>query len=142
VKRGWPPPKKKVYNGKWYYTIIRPRTPTFVVNPASPQCERNLPITLNLNNTTTTDPGQSYAWYVNGSPIATTSNTTHTLTAPGTYTIKLVITDSVGCRDSASQTYVVYSKPTASFTVSMTNPCRGRQVCFTNTSTGVGPGTT
>ena len=53
-----------------------------------------------------------------------------------------MITDSVGCRDSASQTYVVYSKPTASFTVSMTNPCRGRQVCFTNTSTGIGPGTT
>ncbi len=78
------------------YTISRPRTPTFVVNPASPQCERNLPITLNLNNTTPTDPGQSYAWYVNGSLVATTSNTTHTLTAPGTYTIKLVITDSVG----------------------------------------------
>ena len=70
------------------YHISRPRTPTFVVNPASPQCERNLPITLNLNNTTTTDPEQSYAWYVNGSLIATTSNTTYALTAPGTYIIK------------------------------------------------------
>lgn len=124
------------------YTISSPRSVSFVVNPAGPQCERNLPIILDLTNTTPSDPGQAFNWYVNGSPVSTSPNATHTLSAPGNYTIKLVVTDSVGCRDSASQSYVVYGRPTASFSVDVANPCRGRRICLTNTSTGTGPGTT
>jgi hypothetical protein len=41
----WPPPKKKVYNGKWYEAATRPDIPTHPMatsNPGPPQQVQNL----------------------------------------------------------------------------------------------------
>lgn len=127
------------------YTITQKPTAAIVaINPASPQCETSLPLTLNLSaayGATIT----SYAWYLNGTLLGSDPSNNQSfpaaITSPGTYTLKLIVTDTSGCRDSAQQTYTVSAQPTASFTTSANTLCRGGRVCFTNTSTGTGPTT-
>ena len=46
-------------------------------------------------------------WYVNSILFASTQNATHAFIAAGTYTVKLVTTNSFGCKDSTSKTIVV-----------------------------------
>ncbi len=128
------------------YTITQKPTASIIaINPASPQCATALPLTLNVAATwgpTIT----TYQWYVNGTLVGSGPNNNQTLpaaiTSPGTHTIKLVVIDTAGCRDSVQQTYTVSPSPTASFTISNPNPCRGNRLCFTNTSTGTTSGTT
>lgn len=128
------------------YTISqKPVANITAINPASPQCASALPLTLNVSAAYGASIA-TYAWYINGTLVGSGSSNNQTLpnaiTAPGTYQIKLVVVDTAGCRDSTERTYIVNPTPTASFTNSLTNPCRGRRVCFTNTSTGVVSGTT
>lgn len=128
------------------YTVTqKPTASITAINPASPRCDNALPLTLNVSATygsTIT----SYNWYVDGTLVSSGPNNNQTLTnaitTVGTHTIKLVVIDTAGCRDSVQQSYVVSATPTASFTATATNACRGRRICFTNTSTGTGPGTT
>jgi PKD repeat protein len=63
----------------------------------------------------------------------------HTYTTSGVYTIKLVVTDSHGCNDTATLLNYIYVAPSphASFTLSDTFAvCPPLNVNFTNTSTG------
>ncbi|GIV25250.1 MAG: hypothetical protein KatS3mg026_0942 [Bacteroidia bacterium] len=127
------------------YTITQKPTATLVaVNPASPQCQTSLPLTLNLSAAYGATI-VSYAWYLNGTLLGSGPSNNQSfpaaITSPGTYTLKLVVTDTSGCQDSTQQSYAVSAQPTASFTPSATTLCRGGRVCFTNTSTGTGPST-
>lgn len=128
------------------YTITqRPTATITAINPASPRCASALPLTLNVSATAGSSIA-TYAWYINGTLAGSgpTNNQTLTnaITAPGTYTIRLVVIDTAGCRDSTQQTYIVSPQPTASFTASAASICRGGRICFTNTSTGTVSGTT
>jgi gliding motility-associated-like protein len=49
---------------------------------------------------TNTSPVISWQWYFGDGGTATTQNTSHTYTLPGTYTVKLLVTDINGCKDS------------------------------------------
>lgn len=127
------------------YTITQKPTASIVaINPPSPQCQTNLPLTLNLSAAYGATI-VSYAWYLNGTLLGSGPSNNQSfpgaLTSPGTYTLKLVVTDTSGCQDSTQQTYTVSAQPTASFTPSATTLCRGGRVCFTNTSTGTNPST-
>lgn len=44
----------------------------------------------------------SWQWYFGDGGTANTQNTSHAYTAAGTYTVKLIVTDSIGCKDSTS----------------------------------------
>ena len=66
-------------------------------------------------------------------------NGIHTYTAPvpvGGYSVKLIVTDSLGCVDSISNPVTtIYDKPVASFTISKAVACKGDKITLTNTST-------
>lgn len=60
------------------------------------------------------------------------------------YTVSLVVTNTNGCTDSATDTYTAYPLPTAGFTISVADTCGTYAAKFTNTSspnqTGMGLG--
>jgi gliding motility-associated-like protein len=67
------------------------------------------------------------------------ANPIHTYLNSGTYSVKLVVTDAVGCPDSMSITnYITVNKPDANFYSLDTITCPGQSVDFVNTSTGNG----
>jgi PKD repeat protein len=57
----------------------------------------------------------------------------HTYLAPGTYTILLTITDTLGCTDTATRNVFVDTPPYAAFTVSDSTICVGDPVFFKDT---------
>jgi gliding motility-associated-like protein len=73
-----------------------------------------------------------------GNGIVLTGNTTTPATTygtVGTYSVKLVVTDANGCKDSITKAGLVsVVKPTAQFTTVDTFKCPGQQVAFINTS--------
>jgi gliding motility-associated-like protein len=52
---------------------------------------------------TNTSAIQSWQWFFGDGNSATTQNTSHTYIAAGTYTVKLVVTDINGCKDSITK---------------------------------------
>ena len=85
----------------------------------------------------------SYSWDFNdGTPIQTGNNVGHAFSpAPGPYSVKLVVTDNNGCKDSITKlNYVsVQDYPVASFTSDADNVsplCYPKQITFTSNSTG------
>lgn len=63
----------------------------------------------------------------------------HTYNIPGTYSVKLVITDVAGCKDSITiNNLVTTTDPIPDFTSADTLTCPGATVTFTNSSNAVG----
>ncbi|MEO7310161.1 MAG: PKD domain-containing protein [Chitinophagaceae bacterium] len=82
--------------------------------------------------------GTDFAWDFGDGTTGTAMNPTHLYTVPGTYTIKLVATDTSTCNllDSTTFSIVVASIPTAGFTYSP-NPAEENTITtFTNNSVG------
>jgi gliding motility-associated-like protein len=50
-----------------------------------------------------TNPISTWQWYFGDGGTANTQNTTHNYSASGTYTVKLVVTDINGCKDSTTK---------------------------------------
>lgn len=66
-----------------------------------------------------------------------TDTVSHSFNNPGPYTIKLVVTDANGCKDSLTKTHFIYAhKPTAQFYTNDTIVCAGDTVDFKNNSGG------
>ncbi len=83
--------------------------------------------------------GLTYHWSFGDGGWSTLPNPIHAYATAGTYTVKLVITDNIGCSDSLIKTnyILVYDNPQASFTVSDTfSICYPQVEIFTNTSVG------
>ena len=73
-----------------------------------------------------------YSWN-DATPNSLINPAPHTYTASGPHQIKLVITNSAGCKDSITKSVTITQKPTASFTLN--SACSGAAINFTNTST-------
>jgi gliding motility-associated-like protein len=80
-----------------------------------------------INNSTATGPFTNEFNWGDGT---IESSGTHTYTQAGTYTVKLVITDQLGCKDSMSRTITVKEAPFASFTMSDSVVCVGDPIFF------------
>ena len=83
----------------------------------------------------------NYSWNfgdaTNGSGV--TTNKTYTLV--NTYNVKLVVTTDSACRDSITQSVIVYPNPVADFTTNDTDQCvNGNNFVFTN-ATSIASGT-
>lgn len=71
----------------------------------------NLPATVNFNNTTSN--GQTYTWHFGDGTTASAINTSHTYTANGIYSVKLVANGCNSLNDSITKTaYVTINAPT------------------------------
>ena len=93
------------------------------------------PLTVIFTNTTPVDSGCTYSWDFGDGDTSNLQNPTETFTAPGNYTIVLVITDSNGCKITGSQSSLIQTaRPVAKFTVAG-NACLGSSVNFGNQST-------
>jgi gliding motility-associated-like protein len=96
------------------------------------------PEVLALTNNSTTSSAGSYIsnWTFGDGASATDSNTSHGYAdARGTYSIKLVVTNVNGCKDSTTQTVEVFKKPEMSMAASDTMICQGGAVDFQGTAT-------
>jgi gliding motility-associated-like protein len=82
--------------------------------------------------------GQSFVWNFGDGTGSTATSPTHTYTVPGTYTIKMVATDTSTCNkiDSTSFTITVSPNPVASFSYTPNPPQPNTPMQFTNQSLG------
>ncbi|MFI5221787.1 MAG: PKD domain-containing protein [Bacteroidia bacterium] len=92
-----------------------------------------VPHSVNLTNTTPNlSPGAKILWdFGGGDTTSLNTPATRVFNTPGSYPVKLKITDTCGT-DSATVVINVSTIPTASFTA--TTVCRGDSTAFTNTS--------
>lgn len=88
------------------------------------------------NNSTSSTPVNS-EWSFGDNTSSTQGQPTHAYTQPGTYTVRLIVTDASGCKDTMVRTsYISVTKPDAAFTMSDTQAiCPPLIVNFTNAST-------
>lgn len=109
--------------------------PNFIINNAN-QC-------FNGHNFIFTNASQgtiiSNAWSFGDGSTSTATNPTKTYSANGTYTVKLVVTEVGGCKDSVSKTVTVSNAPIVNFVVDNNTKCAGTAFSFTNNSTGFAP---
>ncbi|MBS1772852.1 MAG: PKD domain-containing protein [Bacteroidetes bacterium] len=95
------------------------------------------PLTATFTNSSSN--ATSYAWDFGDGGTSTASSPTHTYNATGSYNVRLIATNSIGCKDTLILTsYVTIGSPTASFYTSVTSTCTNQAVTFTNTSTPAG----
>ena len=78
----------------------------------------------------------SWEWLFGDGGTSTLQNPTHTYTVQGTYTVKLIITTSTGCRDTLTLNSAVQvgSTPVANFSATPNPVCARQPVQFTDLS--------
>ncbi len=79
------------------------------------------------------------AWdwnFGDGSPNSTTQNPSHTYATPGTYTITLIVSTTNGCKDTTTNTVIIFNPPVANYTDSVQG-CAPTCATFTDISTSV-----
>lgn len=96
--------------------------------------------TLTVNFTNTSANATSYSWNFGNGNTSTNVNPqeafTNTTSINKTYTITLSANTAASCSDTKTLTVTVFTKPTASFTVSAPIGCSPVAATFTNNSTG------
>jgi choice-of-anchor C domain-containing protein len=75
----------------------------------------------------------AYRWDFGDGMTSTEQHPTHTYARPGTYPVKLTVTDAAGNTHSVTLNQRVFAPPTASFTFSPTQPNEGQWTVFTGT---------
>ena len=109
---------------------------SFTENPTVAVCQGS---TITFSNAST-GIGNSYVWnFGNGTTSTSTSATlSEVYNNTGVYTVTLVATDYIPCRDTVQQLVYVDSNTAISILASDTVLCRGGQVTFTGLYTNIG----
>lgn len=77
----------------------------------------------------------AFNWDFGDGTQTTDISPSHTFTQPGNYTVKLIITDNIGCKDSVYPTNLIQIvKTTAKFLVLKDTLCSGQKFTLTNES--------
>jgi len=116
------------------YIDVRQPVGAFTVNDTD-ACAGQL---ISFTNQTTGSSMFTSRWYFGDGTTDTARNPIHAYTQTGLYTATLVVTDTIGCKDSlVKSAYIQVSKPAANFTLSDTLAiCPPLNVVFTNISSG------
>ena len=104
-------------------------------------CQNLQPIQFTNLSTNGTGNIISYEWFFGDGGVATQINPQYIYQAPGTYDVKLVVTNDNGCKDSLIQPITIYPVPVADFSFVYTSgdSCGVPQtIQFTNNSNGAG----
>lgn len=106
------------------------------INTASLGVCANTPVTFTSANQPS-NPGATTKWFLNNALVSTSGYTTaFTFTAPGNYTVSLVVNDNLTCniKDSTISYVTVFARPTA--VISSTYAQCSTTVALSNTVTG------
>jgi gliding motility-associated-like protein len=66
---------------------------------------------VSTTNNTSTGNGLSYFWNLGNGATSTSENTSGSYDVPGTYTVTLIVTDSLGCTDTTTRSVIVDGTP-------------------------------
>ncbi len=116
--------------------IVSKPIANFTVSPAT-GCA---PLNAVFTDISTDVPGPTltrFFWNFGNGDTATfgVPTNTHTYTGAGTFTVREIITNDYGCRDTLNRTSLIsVFKPVVSFTVTGTSVCARASTHFTNTS--------
>ncbi len=100
------------------------------------------PLFVTLTDTSHYTPGamgRTRIWTYGNGNSSTTLNAAaaQTYLTAGKYTVKLVVIDTNGCKDSLTKTnYIEARHPVAAFSANYTTACLGQTLSFSNTSSG------
>jgi gliding motility-associated-like protein len=93
----------------------------------------NQATTFHDTSTVVNDTVNNWSWnFGDGSALNTTQNPSHTYANAGTYSVKLIITTTKGCKDTVTKNVRVHALPHSLF--SAANVCKGDSVLFHNLS--------
>ena len=111
-------------------TVLNPKAKFIVDTPSCPGA------VLNFTNQSTGATGSVvYTWTFGDATSSNATNPTHAYAGIGNYTVKLLLAEPIGCRDSALITIRI-DRPRASFTVNDSiSICQPFEAKFTSTST-------
>jgi len=108
------------------YIYVLPPKPMFT---ATPTIGCSYPLTVQFTDQSIFP--ETWFWDFGDGFTSTLQNPSHTYTAPGFYTVKLVVTNSNGCRDSIENAaYIKISEITPGFNQSSTQICQNSAVTF------------
>lgn len=111
-------------------TYLEPPVAGFSVSPP-PYCT-NIPISF-FNSST--GQGLTYEW-IFGTATTGEFEPVFTFSAPGLYTVYLVVTDSIGCKDTVSANLTINPGVIAAFNFQPEILCTGDEITFNNVSAG------
>lgn len=99
------------YDGAWLTTVPNISNPKaiFTLSPTSGSIP--LTVTVNGSGSTVCNGPLTYKWTFGNGSTATTATASATYTTAGTYTVKLVVTDATGKKDSTTQNVIASSTP-------------------------------
>lgn len=110
-----------------------PKT-NFTLNPL----EGCSPLIVGIKNSSTTVPGVNYFWdFDNGNTSSLQNPAPQTFTTTGLdslFSVKLIMSSPMGCKDSAEQKVTVFAKPVAAFKSNITTACVYQDITFTSES--------
>ena len=90
-----------------------------------------LPLAISVTDTSYSDTVLTqWSWALEGTEYSTSQNNTLNVTSPGTQTLSLIVTDSVGCKDTATAT-ILPLVPDTNFSATPTRLCSGSSATFT-----------
>ncbi len=88
-----------------------------------------------VNSSSVSTGTMTYQWTFGDGGTSTALSPTHSYSALGVYTVRLIVTSDKGCKDSLSKTVSVNPKPQPSFNINSTAQCLlNNSFVFTNTS--------
>lgn len=100
-------------------------------------CLNSLTNFLDASTSATGNAINTWDWnFGDGSPNAAQQNPSHTYVTPGTYTITLIVTTANGCKDTTTNTVIIYQPPVANYTDSVKG-CAPACATFQDISTSV-----
>jgi PKD repeat protein len=107
-------------------------TPRFTFSPTAPS--DNIPVIFDASTSTSAanNPIMSCSWNFGDGSSATGYQVSHAYSTPGTYTVRMTVTDGFGRSASTAQSITVGAgtAPTAIFTTSPGSPTAGQVVLF------------
>ena len=106
------------------------------------QCINNQKFDFTNNTSVAYGGGSlSYQWLYSDTLFDTNTNSTRTFDEVKTYSIKLIASSSLGCKDSTSKNIVLYPKPSANFDINDTAQCLTNNVFKLTNNSRVSSGT-
>ena len=114
-----------------YITISAGVTASFT-NAAPAACVA--PQTVSFTNTSTGTGALTYLWFFGDGNTSTALNPSHSYTANGNYTVRLIVRNATGCTDTITkQNLISLGANNPAFTM-QTTACKDEAITFTNTS--------